>query len=118
MRAIIACAARAKECERRFRALRRPNFQLFGDSETNPLEHIVAYASLCPALGTRLGKRAERALYGKLACRAFTRCWPTPEEHIPSGLDRVRVGLITTAVKGIRQKRLIARRLFRLLAVL
>ena len=41
---------------------------------------------------------AERALYGKLACRAFTRCWPTPEEHIPSGLDRVRVGLFTPAI--------------------
>ena len=67
MRAIIACAARAKERERRFRALRRPNFQIFGDSETNPLEHIVAYASLCPALGTRLGKRAERAFSVQVA---------------------------------------------------
>jgi hypothetical protein len=35
------------------------------------------------------------ALYGKLACRAFTRCWPTPEKHIPSGLDRARVGLLS-----------------------
>ena len=25
-------------------------------------------------------------------------CWPTPEEYIPSGLDRVRVGLITTTI--------------------
>ena len=28
---------------------------------------------------------SEWALYGKLACRALPRCWPTPEEDIPSG---------------------------------
>jgi hypothetical protein len=27
---------------------------------------------------------------------AVAGCWPTPEEHIPSGSDRVRVGLIAT----------------------
>ena len=30
-----------------------------------------------------------------MPCRAFTGCWPTPEEYIPSGLDRVRVDLFT-----------------------
>src|SRR5664279_3153195 len=45
----------------------------------------------CFGLPTSTG----RALYGKLACRAFTRCLPTPEEYIPSGLDRVRVDSIT-----------------------
>jgi len=29
---------------------------------------------------------------------AVAGCWPTPEEHIPSGSDRVRVGLIATAI--------------------
>jgi len=29
---------------------------------------------------------------------AVARCWPTPEEHMPSGLDRVRVGLISTVI--------------------
>jgi hypothetical protein len=28
--------------------------------------------------GVRHSSSAEWALYGKLACRAFTRCWPTP----------------------------------------
>ena|ERR1017187_5626790 len=28
---------------------------------------------------------------------AVAGCWPTPEEHIPSGSDRVRVGLFTSA---------------------
>jgi len=45
---------------------------------------------------------AHGAFYVKLACRAVTRCRPTPEEHIPSGLDRVRVGLLSLAiVKGL-----------------
>ena len=29
--------------------------------------------------------------------------WPTSEEHIPSGLDRVRVGLFTTATRLMRR---------------
>ena len=32
----------------------------YGVRDGNPLERIVGYTSLCPALGTRLGKRAER----------------------------------------------------------
>ena len=29
---------------------------------------------------------------------AVAGCWPTPEEHIPSGSDRVRVGLFTPTI--------------------
>src|ERR1035438_6318236 len=77
------------------------------------------YTPVCPSVGRNLGELSagdlpqpdfrgvsgctstSRALYGKLAWRAFTRCWPTPEEHIPSGLDRVRVGLFSTTMTGI-----------------
>jgi hypothetical protein len=31
---------------------------------------------------------------------AVAGCWPTPEEHIPSGLHRVRVGLFPPAICG------------------
>jgi hypothetical protein len=30
---------------------------------------------------------------------AVAGCWPTPEEHIPSGSDRVRVGLFSTVIR-------------------
>lgn len=39
-----------------------------------------------------------RALYGKLTCRAITRCWLTPENSFPSNLNGVRVGLFPTTV--------------------
>src|ERR1017187_3217060 len=30
---------------------------------------------------------------------AVAGCWPTPEEHIPSGSDRVRVGLLSPTIR-------------------
>ena len=34
---------------------------------------------------------------------AVAGCWPTPEEHIPSGSDRVRVGLFATVIPHTRR---------------
>ena len=54
----------------------------------NPHERVVGVPSLCCGL-VEFFNSTGWAFYGKLACCAFTRCWPTPEEHIPTVLDRV-----------------------------
>ncbi len=54
---------------------------------------LVGYCYLCRRF-QRFSQGNGLGVLPQVGCRAFTRCWPTPEEHIPSGLDRVRVGLI------------------------
>jgi len=54
-----------------------PEFQQIALSFTTWVGKLKeVWALACPGFTS-----AHRALYGKLACRAFTRCWPTPEEH-------------------------------------
>src|ERR1039457_1267307 len=64
----------------------------------NPLERIVGKPpteSRRHAVGHEKGLGVFRPSGG---ANAVAGCWPTPEEHIPAGSDRVRVGLFSPAI--------------------
>src|ERR1019366_5904910 len=66
----------------------------------NPLERIVAVPFLWPRPGGVLQQHGLGVIRPSGGANAGAGCWPTPEEHIPSGSDRLRVGLFTPAICG------------------
>jgi hypothetical protein len=65
----------------------------------NPLGRIVGYASLCSAPGDAFRQEGGTALCGQVAVpMRVPDAGRLPEEYIPSGSDRVRVGLFTLAI--------------------
>ena len=64
----------------------------------------IHFNGLPPARGCvtdprfRCATPARRPFYVKLGCRDVTGRRPSPEEHIPSGLDRVRVRLLASSI--------------------
>jgi hypothetical protein len=75
---------------------------MVGHSEAIQFDGLSATLPCVQPLGTRIGKRAERAFYCQVAEQCGCQMLADSEEHIPSGLDRVRVGLYTLAIRARR----------------